>query len=1010
MNYTSLQEQQNGRRYTAQKEIYLGPTFKSQKRDITIDLLRGLAVALMIITHVIALLYDHKSQNPLIENIGLIGGTASFSAFLFISGISAYFSYLRFSEQQDIELKRKSAKLFGRSLKILLVYYVLSFASLFALTSVFSFPPSTSWIETISKTTFFLILPEFAEFLITLVFFAITLAPFRKIYKFLLSNAFLGIILAVAVYSVGGIIYRIDLSNDSANTIKALFVGHEGLHTFPILLYFPVYLFGLYFGQFLYNTTSRRKVFRVVLLWTVFFMSFTIQSFFASKYIDSSLFEISANEGGRFPPGLGFLSFSLSITFGGFLALLILRKAMPPFIKALFHFMGTNALDLFFFHTILLFAFRYLTTNEFAPLGKQYNGTLEIIIIYIILVVASIVLTNLKNNIKDWAMSEREDKDIVWWFFTEKAISTIIFVLIFSFFGANLYRTVFADSSQVDNTNVQFKKRLIREEEWPIWWDHTYSTYRQVFINNTSGRPIYKSNWVRIEFDHQTALGTGKSFRAGGEDIRIVFYDEKSAEFKEIPFLIENPNSTNTKIFFKIEEDINGFENNDKYFLYYGNERMFEYPKSQDAPGNEPLASNISLGTETRHSIDANINRKWYLKKKERAYQAASLIFTADLKNDAISDSSIVTYTISGTDKFGKMKLVGNKKYQAAVVVSDLEPGVYDLQAHITESTDSLKIYRSQKVPFYVTYPLYVSWTQDWEGWGVNDADLNDIASIANNYQAPITHFFNPRIYIDNQYTIQSINETDAGKITAWVKKRQQERFDEIGMHIHMWTDMVAAVGVPPKSSPVIIGTYGVDVATYNYSQAELEQVFKWGRQQFADNDLGAPISYRTGAWMSAPHVLKAAQNSGFLIDSSGRTGGPVNVSIPGSTPVPWNLPITTRPYLPSVNDINSWTGERLKIWEFPNNGADSYWFSKEELISRFDQNYPNKGSIMYTPQVVTYLSHPHWFTAQDTWKIRGLFNYTDQFLYRNDSGPVIYATLETIYSEWDRDKFINGN
>ncbi|BCX13725.1 MAG: hypothetical protein KatS3mg085_257 [Candidatus Dojkabacteria bacterium] len=104
---------------------------------------------------------------------------------------------------------------------------------------------------------------------------------------------------------------------------------------------------------------------------------------------------------------------------------------------------------------------------------------------------------------------------------------------------------------------------------------------------------------------------------------------------------------------------------------------------------------------------------------------------------------------------------------------------------------------------------------------------------------------------------------------------------------------------------------YG-DAFTYIYTEEELTKVFRWGREKLSGNGLGLPISYRTGAWMSGVNVLKAAQNAGFLIDTTGRTGGSISQTNPNYLISPWNLTETTYPYLPSVNDINSWEGERL--------------------------------------------------------------------------------------------------
>ncbi len=982
------------------------PTHLIDRREIVIDYLRGFAVALMIITHVIAITFNGSSGNELVKNIGLIGGIGSFTSFLFISGISSFLSFVKNDDSEAEKIKQKGRRIIAKNLQLLGIYYILATFSIFVNTSLYSFPPNTGWIETITKTVFFIIVPPFTEFLLALLAFSLSTVFLRKLYRFLLNNPLIGLPFMGASFAIGSLIYKVDFGATELNSIKALFGGHLEYHTFPLFQYLPIFLLGLYFGKFLYNNADVLKRLKLNFIWLIIFGTFTIQSYFVFNYFDYQIFD-ALPDSGRFPPSLAFIALSLTITLSAMFIITALFKAIPSLIKAPLHFMGVNALDMFFFHTAILFLYKYLTSSSVNPNGKLYSGTITILFLYFVVIALSIIFTNVRRSFKDW--STQENGGDLWWFFTERAVSSIIFVIIFGIVGTTFYRDVFANPASLDTANIQFKKRLIREEEWPIWWDNGFEAFRQLMITAPASDNLFKNSWVSASFNHREALNNGRAYYENGSDVRVVFYDSVLGEFKELPFKFESIGTESASVTFKLVEDIPSATQLDRYFIYYGNEFIRDFTDTKDTPSGSVFASGVSVNPETIHSIDASVNRRWYLKKKETAYQAASLVVSARLNNENIADGSIVTYSIPGTDKFGRMKQVNGRDYQASIVVSDLEPGIYSVVANVTESKDDLKIFRSQEIPFYITYPIYVTWTQDWEGFDVNQVDLDSMASIADQHGMPMVHLFNPRIYIRNQYSYANISESRAKYISDWVKERQQERFEEIGMHMHMFPDMVSEAGVAPKYDVVVGAAYG-DTKTNAYTEEELTKIFSWGRQKFSENALGAPISYRTGAWMSGPNVLKAAQNTGFLIDTTGRTGGPINPAQPSSSQVPWSLSVTTYPYLPSVSDINKWEGDRLNIWEFPNNGADSFWFSLQELISRFDQNYPNKGSIVTRPQVVTYLSHPHWFAGVDSPKIRGLFSYTDQFLFKNDAGPVIYATLEDIYSQWDRDKFINGN
>jgi len=979
------------------------------KREVVVDILRGFAVMTMIITHVIAISYaGGAGKDQTVANLGLFGGVFSFTAFLFLSGISTYYSNLVRSEEDF-----NRGKNINRVIKILVVYYLLATASIFVNTTLYSLPPTVAWGSNLLYTMFFLIVPQFAEFLIPFALLALSAIFFRKFYRLLINNPLIGLVAIAIFYLLGSVLLNINLGSTELNTVKGIFSGHifevGQLHTFPILQYFPVFLLGTYFAKFLAFNQNLSKRIKVIIMWLIAFGGLTVAGVIAFRYLPFSILNPLPDEG-RFPPSLTFLALSLFSTLALFLLLFVLYKIIPKFVKIILHYFGVNALEMLFFHSILLFIYKYITTSPANPSGIKHIYLNDVIIITILVLLASAILISLKNSLKRWSLSESEEP-IGFWILTEKAISTFIFIIIFIIVGTTVYKDTIVKTAIADTTNIQFKKRLIREED--PWWNHEFRVYRPITIENKSSPlPLYTGSWVSFRFNHEQALGSKSASRESGGDIRVVYFDEEVGEYKDLPIIFNNPKAADSQIAFKLEGNINPGEISTNYYLYYGNDFTDEYNAAKDKYNNPPFEEGLKLGDEVAHSIKASANKKWFLKKKATAFQAAALVFDVTLLDSEIASGSIVTYSITGTPKNGRMRNISDRNYQAAVVVSDLEPGRYYIQANVTDSKNNLKIFRSQKVSFNLSYPIYVTWTMDWEGWDVGQNNLNDIADIANSYGMPITHFFNPRIYVKNQYTMEKISEDRARFITNWVKDRQQNKFDEIGMHIHMWADMVSEAGVRPRTD-TIIGTYGTDVPSNVYTREELEKVFNWGRSKFSEFGLGSPTSYRTGAWMSGTNVLLAAQTVGFSIDSSGRTGGRLNPSISNSTVVPWTLNETTKPYLPNLGDINSWAGnlnERMKIWEFPNNGADSYWFGTGELIRRFDANFPDKNAIVTSPQVVTYLSHPHWFVAVDTGKVRNLFNHTNQYLFRDDKGPVVYSTLETIYSEWDRDKFINGN
>lgn len=414
----------------------------------------------------------------------------------------------------------------------------------------------------------------------------------------------------------------------------------------------------------------------------------------------------------------------------------------------------------------------------------------------------------------------------------------------------------------------------------------------------------------------------------------------------------------------------------------------------------------------TSVSTELSINRKWVLKNPDNTKLLNNTIFTlsgVDSLIQSIDNYMIIIRDLDNQIKINKeIALDQNNSFDLSeILLNSLEPGKYFANV-LSLSVSDVQLYPSSSVPFELSYPLYVTWTQDWEGWDVAEYNLNEMINISNKYQLPIVHLFNPRIYVENQTSVSQFGKTSperAEYLTYWVKKRISVG-DELGLHLHMFNDMIEEVGLEPRVDP-ISGAYS-DTKTSSYTKEELDQIFLWSIEKFEEHGLPKPTSYRTGAWFSGPNVLQAANDAGILMDTTGRTGGHINPGNAGSSWLPWNLQPTTRPYRPSVWDINSWQGDRLsQLWEFPNNGADSYWFTASDLISRFQANF--NGNALSKAQVLTYLSHPHWLKSVDSPKLEELFSYISNYLYRNDSGPVIFSTLIEAYNNWDKSQ-INGD
>jgi len=352
-------------------------------------------------------------------------------------------------------------------------------------------------------------------------------------------------------------------------------------------------------------------------------------------------------------------------------------------------------------------------------------------------------------------------------------------------------------------------------------------------------------------------------------------------------------------------------------------------------------------------------------------------------------------YKIVGTDKETQLEYIPlNFAASGIINYRDLSPGKYEIVPVVSNSCSTLT---GSSVEINVSYPVYVAWTIDWEGYYIRQEYLDDMASIADKYEAPITHFFTPRFYIT-----KTLSSAQIQIYTDFVKSRRDEKGDSIGLHLHMFNDMWEQVGVETHDEPSWGSKYrgddGYDVPTSSYTYEELTKLFNWSKSVFVSKGLGNPTMFRAGGWFADEETLRALQDTGFMLDSSGRT--PISFGA-NKLQSPWLLAMTSQPYRPNIYNQNSYNAPQLDLWEFPNNGGDSWSLSGESMISRFDANY--NGTYTYQKKLFVFLSHPEAFSV-DSPKINMLFEEIDIYSNKKDSGPVIYITVDDASDIWTQE------
>jgi hypothetical protein len=394
------------------------------------------------------------------------------------------------------------------------------------------------------------------------------------------------------------------------------------------------------------------------------------------------------------------------------------------------------------------------------------------------------------------------------------------------------------------------------------------------------------------------------------------------------------------------------------------------------------------------------VDRNWYLIGEEFSEEERRIKVDIELKDsiDVLSKdikrfdvkASIVnvdsTATLDGS----------TTNFSGYVPLGKTTPGKQKVVAVIDTSCGKVT---SVAREINVSYPVYIVWTIDWEGKYVTQSNLDGMTTLSNKHSIRMTHFYNPR------HLVSPTTTADQQRYLNWVKNRRDSFGEPIALHVHMFYDMVDKAGVAHKTQPAWgwpnqSNELGYDVVTTGYSKEEMIKILNWSKTQFENAGLGTPTLYRAGGWQADIGTLEALEETGFVVDSSGRerfTLGSNNI------PVPWYLEADTQPYRPakySQNETNADRSDQMQIWEFPNNGLDSTAHNSGFLYEQFKMNF--SGEPLKERKTVNYLSHADYFSYDYT-AMDQLLAILNGQLYSADKGPVVYSDLQETYEIWEQ-------
>lgn len=953
-----------------------------QHRIYTFDLLRGIAVITMMLAHSVYFFTD-RSSDFLVSTEGF-GNTVSFVTFLLVSGAVAAVAY---GGDRLLAEPGKRKRIFIRVLLLLLAYYVLALVLVGAdLLRAEGFARLRIVFDILS----FRHLPGFTEYFPPFIFYSALLALVPR-WFWIASRTVINLIVVSAISMAAGFALSYLSVGAWPQPWVALVAGGAGLYRFPLLQYLPVFLLGLYWGQQTLASEGLRA--KAQLCWRFFWLF----AFLAlAAYLGSFLLRVPVHTMFlRWPPAVPFLALGLGFAFLVAALLYAVRQLRRvALLRDLLLMFGQNALGLFWSHIFLLGLYA-------AAGGPKVSSPGLFLFLWLLLVLLSLAittflpfnfrlaLTRIRGSHEEY--EEELGRESVFRLSQDVAAEAAVVVRgLRRYFLPNPRTT----SGRVLKTRHQLGILLIvlttavllypptiqeivhREQQQGagVWWSDRYAYRQQLTIQNSETFiTIQPDTPVAMRFNHKKLVAEGKS-RADGLDVQLVYWDGHDHVLAASS--VANPNTDQATLEFLAPVKIQAGKREQFYTLYYGGF------VSSPSPGQARSASATILAdfsAEEVYPLVAKVSKSWYL-IGEAGGDTVTFQLTAPTKNT----SRTATYQVLGTDLSGPMS-PGEAGWEADVPVATLPPGAYRIQATLH---DGLRVQTSQETGFYRSHPLYVAWTQDWEGYDANPAYLDAIEAIANHYHLPITHFFNPRIYVT-----KTISAQRAKTLTQWVQRRIGLG-DGYGLHLHMFTDYIEYAGVVPRTEPNWGDSgdgYGVPLTAY--TPDEQKRMIETGRDLMVANGFGRTDMFRAGGWFNDLNTLAALEDLGFSVDSSARTTYKFGRNqLPGH----WNIFPTTKPYHPSrtnqnlADPVNGFT-----ILEVPDNGADSYAYSAQQMIDRFTANLGS--GLLNQPQQLTYLSHPHWFDQKEQSRVRELFSRVSQSAFSNDRGPVIFTTTKEI-------------
>ncbi len=882
------------------------------KRLTALDSVRGIAVILMIATHIwISFFWDNT--NPIGTTISFLGGYLSFQLFLMVSGFLIGYGY------DHLDFK----KTLKRSAGLFVVYLGLGvFYTLMQQKDILSLFTGPIYLEEYLLTL--AILPIFAYLLIA-VFRRITIT------KKILTHSVGGLL--VLLIGLLFVILGKYTATINTNYWLSLIVGSSSFHTFPLISYGVVYGVGIWLGWS--KKLESPKDYGIEALSVI--LATLVISFIAIPLEKISL-TINDLDIIRWPPTLFFIASGITVSALIVYLATLLEREKQNILSTSLQWVGKQAILFFIFHLVFIYTVQSVT------IGK--------------------VIGTVKP--------------------TEPLITP-------------------TPISHEERVSRMLSSSYERKDEWP------FLGYKAAFIKFNDD---YKAGAAHVDI-HPLDIQTN----ANGSDISV-YGLLKNGGVKKLETKFANFGYNNIIVNFTTEESFEGIAVSFTETVSIAPQTHLPYITQTTEPSGTKLGIINKDITEWAFKPFETIGKKWFVKNTPNNSVQAFLFtmpvtcedlslyledaqrvikLTENDKELAIENPECVNLDHSELFPAGFIPAMSTITMPVSIDFANEGTGKRSVTYGVTlkkEGTDPI-VYSDQK-NYWVSYPVYIAWTLDWEGYAVNQGVLDSIARIrTNNPGLVITHMFNPRLW-----NTSVVSKSVAQNMVNYVNDGYKKFGDEIALHLHMYRDMLTSIGVTPLEIPGWNNlTDGYDIPISEYAYEDHVKMFNWAVAEFPKKGLPKPTTFRSGGWFSSTNVLKAASEAGIKIDTSGRTAYSTRSFGRGTLyNGPWSLSTTTQPYWVSKTDINKSTSKAnsIGIYEMPNNGGDSWAFTVDAMVKRMADNA--NGETFSGPRMITYISHPDYFNKEGP-KIEQVLNLSRMYMANSDSGPYVYITLQGYYN-----------